>query len=68
MGYSISGVTGFPTRYFYKRHNHLRTLGYVNEVEDMETKETKEFLNEECHIMEGEKYYLIVKWIRSRER
>lgn len=40
----------------------------MNEVENIETKEAKEFLNEECRIMEGEKYYLIVKWIRSRER
>jgi len=41
---------------------YLRTLGYVNEIRDMETKEAEEFLNEECRIMEGEKYYLIAKW------
>lgn len=41
---------------------YLRTLGYVNEIRGMETKEAEEFLNEECRIMEEEKYYLIAKW------
>jgi len=34
----------------------------VNEIREMETKEVEGFLNEECRIMEGEKYYLIAKW------
>ena len=41
---------------------YLRTLGYMNEIRDMETKEAEEFLNEECNIMKEEKYYLIAKW------
>ena len=34
----------------------------MNDILDMETKEAEEFLNEECRIMEEEKYYLIAKW------
>lgn len=41
---------------------YARTLGYVNDIREMETKEAEEFLNEECRIIEGEKYYLIAKW------
>jgi glycosyltransferase involved in cell wall biosynthesis len=41
---------------------YIRTLGYVNETKDMETKEAEEFLDSECRIMEAEKYYLIAKW------
>ena len=41
---------------------YVRTLGCVNEIEDMETKEAEDFLDQECRIMEGEKYYLIAKW------
>jgi glycosyltransferase involved in cell wall biosynthesis len=41
---------------------YIRTLGYVNETRDMETKEAEEFLESECRTMEDEKYYLIAKW------
>jgi len=41
---------------------YLGTLGYVNAIREMETKEAEEFLNEECRIMEGEEYCLIAKW------
>ena len=41
---------------------YARTLGYVNAIRDMETKEAEEFLNEECRVIEEEKYYLIAKW------
>jgi glycosyltransferase involved in cell wall biosynthesis len=41
---------------------YIRTLGYVNETKDMETKEAEEYLDNECRIMESEKYYLIAKW------
>lgn len=41
---------------------YLRTLGFVNATRDMDIKGTEEFLEEECRIMEAEKYYLIAKW------
>lgn len=46
----------------------IRTLGFVNETKDMETKEAEEFLEVECRIMEAEKYYLIAKWNQTPRR
>lgn len=40
----------------------LRTLGYVNDTWGMEIKNAEDFLENECRIMEDEKYYLIAKW------
>ncbi len=47
---------------------YIRTLGFVNETRDMETKEAEEFLEDECRIMEEEKYYLIAKWNQTPRR
>ncbi len=41
---------------------YIRTLGYVNETKNMDTKEAEDYLDNECRIMESEKYYLIAKW------
>lgn len=41
---------------------YIRTLGFVNDTRDMNTKEAEDFLEEECRIMEKEIYYLIAKW------
>lgn len=40
----------------------IRILAYVNQTQDMNTKETEDYLDNECRIMEDEKYYLIAKW------
>ncbi len=47
---------------------YIRTLSYVNSTREMDTKEAEEFLEEECRIMEGEKYYLIAKWNQTPRR
>ena len=41
---------------------YIRTLGFVNETREMDTKEAEDFLEVECRIMEEEIYYLIAKW------
>jgi hypothetical protein len=41
---------------------HIRTLGFVNETRDMDTREAEDFLEMECRLMENEIYYLIAKW------
>lgn len=41
---------------------YIRTLGFVNETQDMDTRETEDFLEMECRLMEDEIYYLIAKW------
>lgn len=41
---------------------YIRTLGFVNDTKDMNTKDAEDFLEEECRIMEKEIYYLIAKW------
>ena len=41
---------------------HVRTLSFVNETRDMDTRETEDFLEMECRLMEDEIYYLIAKW------
>ncbi|MBW1972528.1 MAG: glycosyltransferase [Deltaproteobacteria bacterium] len=41
---------------------YIRTLSFVNHTTDMDTKAAEEYLEAECRIMEGEKYYLISKW------
>jgi len=40
----------------------LRTLGYINETRELDTKEAEDYLDSECRKMEEEKYYLIAKW------
>ena len=47
---------------------YIRTLGYVNETKDMDTKEAEDYLDNECRIMESEKYYLIAKWNQTPRR
>jgi glycosyltransferase involved in cell wall biosynthesis len=39
-----------------------RTLAFVNQTRDMNTKEAEDYLEDECRIMEDEIYYLIAKW------
>lgn len=41
---------------------YIRTLAFVNDTKDMNTKEAEDFLEDECRIMEDEIYYLIAKW------
>jgi glycosyltransferase involved in cell wall biosynthesis len=41
---------------------YIRTLAFVNDTKDMNTKEAEDFLEDECRIMEREIYYLIAKW------
>ena len=40
----------------------IRTLGFVNCTKDMDTRDAEDFLDNECCVMEAEKYYLISKW------
>jgi len=47
---------------------YIRTLSFVNSTKEMEIKEAEEFLEEECRIMEAEKYYLIAKWNQTPRR
>ncbi len=47
---------------------YIRTLSFVNSTGQMDTKEAEEFLEEECRIMEAEKYYLIAKWNQTPRR
>jgi glycosyltransferase involved in cell wall biosynthesis len=39
-----------------------RTLAFVNQTREMDTKAAEEFLEAECREMENETYYLIAKW------
>jgi len=41
---------------------YLRTLGYINATRKLDTKDAEDFLENECLLMESEKYYLIAKW------
>ncbi|MFC2142600.1 glycosyltransferase [Acidobacteriota bacterium] len=41
---------------------YIRTLAFVNDTKDMNTKEAEDFLEDECRVMEREIYYLIAKW------
>lgn len=41
---------------------YIRTLSFINHTREMDTKSAEDFLDMECRMMEGEKYYLIAKW------